>query len=171
MSKIFKLDQPDYSSEYQVICICSSLQDYRLSWHLNKLFKLDLAKSEDFEYLARKTNQSVKSSLYLFSDTKTLLDYQIISNRNPNGFLMPEQKQVDYFFLIRGLYDLQKTKAMEDKIRNIPNVMTAYIADFSKLKDINNILSDLELHLMKILTEKNKKDAKKFEKKDHLGKN
>ena len=169
MSKIFKLDQPDYSSEYQVICICSSLQDYRLSWHLNNLFKLDLAKSDDFEYIVRKTNQSIKSSLYLFSDSKTLLDYQLISNRNVNGFLMPEQKQVDYFFFIKGFNDPPKIKVMEDKIRHIPNVMTAYIADFGKLKDINNILSDLELHLMKILSEN--KNEKKFEKKNHVGKN
>ena len=149
-----KLDLPDYSSEYQIISICCTLQDYHLSWHLNKLFNLILTKSEDFEYLLRKTNKSVISSLYLFLDEKTSLDYHLLSNRNTEGFLIPEHKQTDYFFLIKGPTDTKTISSLSKKINAIPNVLTAYPIDFQKLKDINSILSELELHLMTIRSKK-----------------
>ena len=65
-----KFDEKDYSEEYQVVCICSTLQDYRLSWHLNRLFDINLEKFDDFKYYSTKSKQEILSSLFLFYDNR-----------------------------------------------------------------------------------------------------
>jgi len=144
-----KFDEKDYSEEYQVVCICSTLQDYRLSWHLNRLFDINLEKFDDFKYFSTKSKQEILSSLFLFYDNANDLHYHLISNRNAGQYLLPELKQVDYLLFLKGCFEKNQLEQNIRNISNIPNVIMAYTEEFSKIKDINILLAELEVHNLK----------------------
>ncbi len=105
--------------EFQIIAICCHEKDYRLCWKLNKACRLDLERVEPGEL-----NPEV-NSLYCYYADEDQTSYTLIANRNDEGWLMPEHKQVDYFFT---LCDPQQKPINEvvEKIRSIKNVLAVY---------------------------------------------
>ncbi len=170
-----KIEETDYSQEYLVICICSAIQDYRLSWHLNQQLGIELSKCDDFKYIPVKSKQEVTASVFLYSD-KTNLKYQLVSNRNTDGYLLPDLKQVDYLLFIKGNTDANEWKDKLNIIANIPQILTAYLGVFNMIKNINILLTDLEIHITNYFYQQNAEEKKNKtrlsnEKKYPLGKN
>jgi len=67
--------------------------------------------------------------------------------------LISEQKQIDYIFVLRGQIDKKKEKSILGSIRKIPSVLTAFEISIDTVRNLNVILSDLELHQLKIRKE------------------
>jgi len=109
----------EQEEEFQIIAICCHEKDYRLCWKLNKACRLGLERVEPGEL-----NPEV-NSLYSYYADEDQTCYTLIANRNDDGWLMPEHKQVDYFFT---LCDPQQKpiKEVVEKIRKIKNVLAVY---------------------------------------------
>jgi hypothetical protein len=68
------------------------------------------------------------------------MEYFIIANRSEKGMLIPEQKQMDYFFIIRGEIENEVVMEMIKKIKEIDLVQTAYRIDVASLKSKQNLI-------------------------------
>lgn len=123
--------------------ISCHLKDYRLSFHINQALDLQLVKMDDFRDF----------SLYLYRDEDYFNVYYLLGNRAPEAILAPDLKQTDFLLLVEGPFK----KAQKDKllagIRAIPNVLTAFEVKFEAVRNINAVLTDLELHMMEIQKE------------------
>jgi len=109
--------EPD--DEFTVIGISCHERDYRLCWRLNKAFELDLARCEP-DIL----NQDVGSA-YSFFKEDDHISYHLIANRNDDGWLLPEHKQVDYFLTMDDPHQKPVVDMLKD-IRGLNNVQAAY---------------------------------------------
>lgn len=99
--KIHKLSfqiRPDF----HIIGISSHENDYRLSWAINSYLNLNLSRTSDLPVIHQKTGETDNFSVFSFTDDDELNRFDLVSNRCHNGFLLPEFKNVDYFFLIHG---------------------------------------------------------------------
>jgi len=145
-----KIDE-DFGKEYSLIGISCHLKDYRLIYSINKALNCDLKKYDDLIIYPVKGKKENSFSFYSFSED--FIEYYIISNRNPDGLLISEQKQIDYIFVLRGQIDKKKEKSILGSIRKIPSVLTAFEISIDTVRNLNVILSDLELHQLKIRKE------------------
>ena len=68
------------------------------------------------------------------------MEYFIIANRSEKGLLIPEQKQVDYFFIIRGEIENDKVMDMIRLIKESSLVQTAFRVDVNALKSKQNLI-------------------------------
>ena len=135
--------------EYSLLGISCHLKDYRLIYEINKELKLDFKKVEDLVIYPVKGKKENCFSCYFHSDE--FMEYNIIANRNPNGLLVPEHKQLDYIFILKGLVDNQYKKKIISSLVKIPQVLTSYEINQETIKkNIDVILTDLELHILKI---------------------
>jgi len=75
------------------------------------------------------------------------LDYYLITNYNQQSPLFPELKTTDFFILIQGKLMDDKKSDLLSLMRSIKGVLTAFHPETGKLKEFNNFLSDLELHM------------------------
>lgn len=143
--------------EFQMIGIASTMRDFRLAYYLNKMVFLNLAKNEDLPAEIPGSADPVPFSFYQWEENETGLCFYLISNKRQNSWLIPEQKQADFFLLIKGGFSQESYKRFISTIRQIPNVITAFKINRKSDKKIGNFLIELELHTVMIKQNTRKK--------------
>jgi len=137
MSKLSLNFEEDYS--FLLIGISCHAKDYRLCWELNKLLNFDFARAEDLEINSKKKEIS-SYSFYEFIDEEHYLEYYLIANRGNDAYLIPEQKTVDFFIMIKGNMSDNNLKTLLANINSLTLVLTAFTIDPNRLKSKQNLL-------------------------------
>ena len=92
------------------------------------------------DYEISKKNEKSSFSFYEFIDENNYLEFFFISNRSKSGFLIPEQKKVDFFLMIRGNVSESLTKEIIGKINSLSLVLTSFNIDPNQLKSKQNLI-------------------------------
>jgi hypothetical protein len=150
-----------FEQPYKLLAIHSSIEEFRLAFQLNKYLDLRLSRSrQDIDL--QMEDLKVLFALYEFEDHQKYLKYylvsniskgELISNAGQNSlfgeepgfkklFLMPEFKQVDFFLKIEDELESVSEKILLKKIKEIPQVSTAYSIDFHQIKSKENLIFD-----------------------------
>ena len=143
--KKHKIDtRPAY--DYLIIGISTSLKDYKLAFSLNKAMMLSLRKGDDFIHAVPETQAY---SCYFYHNHDLRRDHVLIANKNENGWLISSLRTVDYFLLISDVQGSAASPSLLKKISSVPGILTAIRIEAGRIKDMDLILADLELHLLK----------------------
>ena len=133
MKTHYKLDcTPDY--EFVVLAINSHIKGYKLCWNINNQlgFNFEMTDahiiSEDLEF----TRYSMRNK----KDAK--LD--ILSNRSKKGFLIPSQKSVNYFLVIKDDNWSEIKESFLSKLRAINEILLVFELDLEKIKNSNRFI-------------------------------
>ncbi|MFD1062704.1 IPExxxVDY family protein [Winogradskyella litorisediminis] len=147
-----------YDDSYALIAIHCGLEDYRLAYMVNKYFGINLTRKDkdlDLNYtsssfavyewyneandvtwnlianICKKEEESLSSSGVLFADDK-----KITKTYN----LLPELKKVDFFIKISNDRQRLNEKLIITKLQSIPQVITSYEVDLSKIKSKEHLI-------------------------------
>ena len=120
--------------DFGLIGISCHSKDYRLCGELNKTLNLDLTRVSDYKI------DDQTFSFYEYSDFDNHTEYYVLTNRSEKGFLIPEQKKVDYFIILKGNYSDSQIKEFIWKINDISLVLTSFKIDPELLKSKQNLL-------------------------------
>ncbi|NQY66898.1 MAG: IPExxxVDY family protein [Flavobacteriales bacterium] len=134
MKKLVLETEDDF--DFALIAISCHAKDYKICWSINKEFKFNLKREEDI--LIKNRNEDISYSLYIYDDELRHCTVHLIENRSGLGYLIPEQKQADYFVLVKGYFD--EVEEMIKRLKKIDVVLTAYSLDPTSLKSKNNLL-------------------------------
>ena len=126
--KIHKL-KFDLEDDFQLIGIASHENDYRLCWALNKKMGFELIKSNDLVITHPKHKIEIHYSKYFYEDEMDYLNYSLLSNKSDKGFLLPDQKNIDFILKISGNPDAEILNQLTVKLKKIDIVITAFILD------------------------------------------
>lgn len=152
----------EYDYDFVLIGISSHEKDYRLCWALNNVLGIDLTKTESLEIKSKKQIAPSFFSLFNYENEDEFVEYFVIANQSENklvasktntlfvkgtkepgpadGILIPEHKQMDYFFVIKGEVDDEKTSEVIKKIKEIDLILAAVRLDVSELKSKANLI-------------------------------
>ena len=133
MKTHYKLDcAHDY--EFVVLAINSHIKGYKLCWNINNQlgFNFEMADahiiSEDLEF----TRYSVIN--------KKNAKFDILSNRSKKGFLIPSQKSVNYFLVIKNENWNEIKESFLSKLRAINEILLVFELDLEKIKNSNRFI-------------------------------
>lgn len=146
---------------YELIAIHCSLPSYRLAFLLNKTLKLNLSRNKEdicFDY----SNATANYALYQHEDHHQYYTYSFFENKSQTEevsrndvveelfygidtvstmrYLIPELKQVDYFFKIETELSDFLIESLLDQLSVIPQIITSYRVDYTRLKSKNNLI-------------------------------
>lgn len=130
----------EYDYDFVLIGISSHEKDYRICWVLNNKLGLNLIKTEPLEIKDKKQDELSHFSLFSFEQPDDFMEYFIIANRSEKGLLIPEQKHVDYFFIVRGEVEDDNVMEMIKLIKESNLVQTAFLIDVNSLKSKQNLI-------------------------------
>lgn len=150
MAKKIKIDI-DFSEDINFLGISFHKKDYFLAFRLNELCNLKLKREKDLPYFNQKINGLLNYPLFYYYQHDNHLAYYLIANFNEESKLFTELRTMDYFLLLHGKVTDELISKQLSKIRQINGVLTALKVDVTKLKDFNNFLSDLEIHITSII--------------------
>jgi len=134
--------QVDYFEDYHLLGLVSNLKDYSLTFFINNLLELDLKKFGD---LKPEPEGKQAYSWYCHWRKGEPVSYYLIGNHHANGKLIPAQKHLDFFFLIKNGSEKRMSEIV-GKLRAIDKVTAVFQLDMAKIKDMNIILEVLEMH-------------------------
>jgi hypothetical protein len=161
-----KILRDDHSEPayYTLIGISCHLKDYRLSYLLNKKLDFVFTKQQDLVITLQEKKEAANFSFYFYKDEDQINSYWLIANRSEEYVLLPELKQLDFLLMVEG--DLKKSRKDQllKAVSSIQNVLTAYEINLTSIRNFENLLSEMEIHLMNIF----RKPRSKFE--THLNK-
>lgn len=136
MSKLLLNLEEDY--DFALIGISCHTKDYRLCWEINRALFIDLIRTADLEI--NKKGELNTYSFYEFVDEENYLEYYLISNLSNNGYLVAEQKKVDFFLLLKGNTSNHQIQDIIFKINSLSLVLTSFNIDPNQLKSKQNLL-------------------------------
>ncbi len=115
--------------DYDMIGICSPNNDYRIVWAMNELLNIRLEKSVEFFIIVnQKGEKKSEHPFYQFSDEENFLELFFIKNKFEGKYLIPENKQIDYFFFLLH-NQLYKLPDLITKLKTITTIHGAYEFD------------------------------------------
>tara|TARA_B110000116_G_scaffold51402_1_gene42968 strand:+ start:212 stop:631 length:420 start_codon:yes stop_codon:yes gene_type:complete len=120
--------------DFSVLAINSHTKAYKLCWNLNKYLQLNFEKKED---------HSIKEGLWFSRYTSVFDDdvaYTLLANRSKNGYLIPSEKSVNFFLLIKNDYWQQEKTKLISKLRDIEDILLVFEVDTSVIKHIDRFI-------------------------------
>jgi hypothetical protein len=129
----------DFDFDFTLFGLSSHVANYRIAWGINKLFDIDLERSDDID-LSFENNKLGSFSLYKFDDEESYTMFHLLSNRCETGYLIPELKQIDFFIQYWGPMAPRELDSFKDELRGIPSVLASIKIDPMELKSRNNLL-------------------------------
>ncbi len=129
----------DFDFDFSLFGLSSHVANYRIAWGINKLFDIDLERSDDVD-LSFENNKLGSFSLYKFDDEESYTTFHLLSNRCETGYLIPELKQIDFFIQYWGPMAHRELASFKDELREIPSVLASIKIDPMELKSRNNLL-------------------------------
>ena len=147
MAKRVLLEIHNAPAFYTLTGISCHLRDYRLSYLLNENLCFRLVKLADLPFFPPGAKEPVFFSLYRWRDEDRYNTYYLITNRSEDTLLVPQMKQADFLLLVEGPFKKKQHEDLLARLRKVPNINTTFGIPFSAVKNYENILTDLEIHL------------------------
>jgi len=132
---------------YLMIGISSSLADYHLSHLINKKFQIDFKRRPDIPFYS-KTGLIGHFPFYTFHDEDLRMHYYLIGNKHHGKTAIADHMHFEYFILIEfSAYALPIDDILKE-LRTLRGLNAALKIPINQLKSFEEILEDIELHLM-----------------------
>lgn len=146
-----------YDDTYKLIAIHCRLEDYRLAYLLNQSLDLRLQrKTEDIDMEYLKSSYSI----FEWNNTSQYVTWNLVSNvckKEEDSLystglfqtnekviktfnLVPEYKKVDFFIKISDEIQNVNEKIIFRKLQDIPQIITSYSVNPSKLKSKDHLI-------------------------------
>jgi len=151
-----QLSQP-CTEEHLMIGISSSMTDYQLSYFLNKSFQTQFKKQPDITFYNKK-GAIGSFPFYHFYGEDLRMDYYFFGNKANETIAIPNYKSFEFFILFRlSSYSIPVDEILKE-MRQISKIQAALQIPLSTLKNLPEILEDIELHLLDISSTQKKRE-------------
>jgi hypothetical protein len=129
----------DDQYDYLLVGLVCQHRDYRLCRELNILLEIEMTRQDDYMIFSNKRMEDQGFAFFEFISEEED-QYCLLSNKGPRGLLIPEQKQIDYFMIVRpGRMRLDEAELI-NKLKEIPLVLAVARIDVKKLKSRENLV-------------------------------
>ena len=128
----------DYS--FHLIGISSHENDYRLSWAINSQLGTSFIRADNLVVHNPRIGQDQEFSLSRYMDEETYIQYNLISNRCDDGFLIEEMTNIDFVLQVTGEISEAELEGLVNKLRQVDMITTAFVMDVEKLKSRKRLL-------------------------------
>jgi hypothetical protein len=135
---VLKLSEED-KFDFTLIGIICHHRDYRLCMAINKKLEINLSRKDDYIVFNNKRMEDQLFSFYEFINEEND-QYNLISNKSQKGFLIPEQNQIDFLFLLRFMRGPVDDSEIISQLKEIPVILGAYKLETARLKSRENLV-------------------------------
>ena len=133
MKTHYKLDcAHDY--EFVVLAINSHIKGYKLCWNINNQLGFNFEMTD-----AHIISEDLEFTRYSAINKKNA-KFDILSNRSKKGFLIPSQKSVNYFLVIKNENWNEIKESFLSKLRAINEILLVFELDLEKIKNSNRFI-------------------------------
>ena len=108
--------EEDFFEDVLLIGIVSPKPSHQLIWHLNQSINVDFKLNHSHE----KKIKDIYFSVYAYEEASKLREHIIYCNRNQPHYLIPEAKNIDYIWMIKGGHERHDFHS--ELLKLLPNI-------------------------------------------------
>ena len=140
-----KLDQDTLNNDFfdntRLLGIMAPLKNYFFCWQVNNVFGVKFRLNSDAELHLRKSRRDYYFNLYEWTEPESYLTHYIYHNQNDGNFLLPEFKNMDFLWLMKGdMVEDEKIGTIATGIRNISGVQLVAELTSDQIKNKGNMM-------------------------------
>jgi hypothetical protein len=139
MKKVVLRIDEDEQYGFILIGIVCQHRDYRLCREVNLALGISLARDNDFEVFTKKRMEAMTFTRFAFRSEEED-EFFLLANKGEGGLLVPEQKQIDYFLLVRPGRNEINSADLLPPLKQINMVLGAYPFEPKELRSRDNLL-------------------------------
>ena len=136
----------EVSYDYSIFGVSCHLKDYRFAFFLNDKLSFSFKRKDDLVFTYGEEKRAYSFFIYPHPDERR--SYYLVSNYNEAGRLIPSEKGVDFFIIADDLLPAQLKKSLLSKVQSVPQVQAAYEIPKGKVKNLEVIFEEIEMHLL-----------------------
>ncbi|RZK59136.1 MAG: IPExxxVDY family protein [Pedobacter sp.] len=126
--------------DFVLIAITAAVKDYILCHKINKSLEFEFEKTDDHEVYYNIDEAPLSFSRFYYFVEQGEIEYYLVNNRNPEGFLIPEMNKVDFFIIIQQYVDKEDLNFILTRLNKLPDIQVAAQIDPLKLKSKENLV-------------------------------
>ena len=131
----------DFFDSTQIIGILSHLKDYQLCWHINHALNFDFRVNNDLEIYWMKNRKRIGFTVFEYSEPVKSVGHYLYNNHFQAEFLLPELKNIDYLWMIKGnYYGQEEVKSLVEQLRQVPEVQLVSVLTMEEIKHKENLI-------------------------------
>lgn len=124
----------EYTLDFDLYGIISTIKPYKMAWELNRCLNINLVKTEDYEVAHKKSINSYEHYSQIAPHTLVkLFRNKPIEENEERNLLLPELPRFDFLFLARG-EAYKDNNRLQELLRNIPSVQLVAFIPLTALK-------------------------------------
>jgi hypothetical protein len=145
MAKKIKLSGGS-SYDYTTIGIACHMKDYRFAFFVNEQLGFRFKRLTDL--MSGDEKESRNYSFYIYINPEDRRNYYLVSNYHEEGRLIPSEIGADFFLIVNDLLTMSQKKEIINKIQKIPQALAAYEIPAGKVKNLELVFEEIEMHLL-----------------------
>jgi len=143
----------DPDTDYRLVGIGTSLKEYKICFHLNRLLGCDFRKLEALVFEPKDRTRKTEFSVFKAEDASKNT-FIVFTNKNMGEYLLPEISNFDYILQIRGKFTEDDMKALMDGIRQFPEVLMCLEVPLKKIKSKERLGYEEEKEVQRLFSQK-----------------
>jgi hypothetical protein len=148
----------NYENEFSIIGIACHIPEYRIVYFLNQISNFNFSRYDDLMIVQKNDDHNLAFPFFYFEDSENSATFHLIANRAVEGFLINEWKQMDFLLIVFGSRKKPAIESIIKQIRKTPNVLAVTEMKITSKIGIDNLLTDIELHINEIHKKEKEKD-------------
>ena len=120
--------------DFAVLAISSHIKAYKLCWNINKSLQLNFEKNKDHS-----TQEDLRFARYTYVCDDDV-EYTLLANCSKKGYLIPDQKSVNFFLLIKNEYWQQEKTEFISRLRGVKDILLVFEIDTNLTKHIDRFI-------------------------------
>jgi hypothetical protein len=134
------------SYDYTTIGIACHMKDYRFAFFVNEQLGFRFKRLDDL--ISGDEKEMLNYSFYIYTNPEDRRNYYLVSNYHEEGRLIPSEKGADFFLIVNDILPASLKKEMISKIQKVPQALAAYEIPAGKVKNLELIFEEIEIHLL-----------------------
>jgi len=124
----------DTENDAYVLAISCHQKSIKLAWEINRALNCELGAQETLKENIYFIKELADQDYFKWQEPNERYTLHLFSNRGEKSLLVPSQNQIDYFFVVTGLYSELNFEEGTKKIKNIQSVLTAFPITLPQVK-------------------------------------
>jgi hypothetical protein len=115
-----------------VLAISCHQKSIKLAWEIGRALSCELQATTQYDNNVYFINDIKNHPYFKWVDPTERFTFHLIKNQSVDSFLVPQQKQIDFFFVVTGNYAELDFEEGTKSIKAIDSVLTAFPISLKK---------------------------------------
>lgn len=124
----------DQDADPFVLAISCHQKSIKLAWEINRALNCELQSTDEYENNIYFINNVRGFPYFNWEHPSERFTLHLIGNQSESALLVPSQKQIDYFFVVTGLFEELDFEDGVKNIKRIESVLTAFPITLKRIK-------------------------------------